>query len=264
MNQIGSYQFENLESREKEATYLAERAQLRIEGLIDLLIRHKIPQQGRVLDVGCAQGIRSRLIAQTFSNLEVLGIDRSDELLESARRGNHDVNNLSFQQADLYELPFEDESFDFIYARLVFMHLAQPMRAIQSLKRVLRPGGRILIEDADRDCMFFEPAPKSFNDFWQKVQLGQRRHGGDPNVGRKLAPYLKEAAFQDLLIETQPIVGSGEEIEFLVRTLLPSLNIYLEPDDREQGKVAIQDLLELSRDTRASFYHFWFVVSGEK
>ncbi len=264
MNQRGSYQFEKLESRDKEAIFLAERAQLRIEGFTDLLVRHKIPSEGRLLEVGCAQGIRSRLIAKHFSHLEIVGIDRSEELLQAARHQNQDLANLSFEQADLYELPFADESFDFIYARLVFMHLAEPSRAIQSLKRVLRPGGRILIEDADRDCMFFEPAPPSFSRFWQKVQKGQRRLGGDPNVGRKLASLLKEAALQKVQIETQPIIGGGNEIEFLVRTLLPSLNIYLEPQDRDEGELAIRDLLELSKDPRASFYHFWFVVSGEK
>ncbi len=264
MNQKGSYQFENLESRHIEATHLVNRAQLRLDGFADLLNRHEFPSQGKILEVGSAQGIRTRLMAENFLQSEIIGIDRSPELLEIAQAQNRDLKNLSFQQADLYELPFADNSFDFIYARLVFMHLTDPIKALQSLKRVLRPKGRLLIEDADRDCMFFEPAPASFDNFWKKVQEGQRRLGGDPNVGRKLAPYLKQLNFQKVKIETQPIVGGGEEIEFLVRTLLPSLNIYLEPQDRSDGETAINDLLKMSEDRRASFYHFWFVVSGEK
>lgn len=264
MNPTGSYQFENLESREKEAIFLSERAKLRLDGFKDLLLRHNIPTKGKALEVGSAQGIRSHLIAQNFSNLQVVGVDRSLELLSEAQTLHKNQSNLSFQEADLYELPFSDESFDFVYARLVFMHLKDPMRALESLKRVLRPGGRILIEDADRDCMFFEPAPNSFSDFWSKVQAGQRRLGGDPNVGRKLAPYLKEKLFRNLNIEVQTILGEGPEIEFLVRTLLPSLNIYLEAQDRQIGEAAIRDLLAMSKAANASFYHFWFAVSGEK
>lgn len=259
----GSYQFENLEGRHTEAGLLAERASLRLEGFIDLIHRHGIKPNGKILEVGCGQGIRTRLMAQHLPQAQVMGIDRSDELLEKARTFQNPLN-LSFQQANLYELPFPDHTFDFIYARLVFMHLTDPVTALQSLRRVLKPGGRILIEDADRDCMFFEPAPLSFADFWQKVQNGQRRLGGDPNVGRKLAPYLKTLGFTKVQTETQPILGGGAEIDFLVRTLMPSLNTYLDVVDRPGGEAAIADLAQLVQNPSASFYHFWFVVSGEK
>lgn len=260
MNATGSYQFELLEGRNHEANMLAERAQMRLDGFTDLLKRHGYPEQGRVLEVGTAHGIRARLMAEHFPNTHITAIDRSDELLANIST----QSNLSFQHADLYTLPFPDEHFDFVYARLVFMHLTDPITAIASLRRVLKPGGRLLIEDADRDCMFFEPAPTSFRTFWEKVQQGQRRLGGDPNVGRKLAPYLKESGFSSITTEVQPILGGGPDIEFLVRTLMPSLNIYLDPDDRSDGQTAINDLYTLSKNPNASFYHFWFVVSGGK
>lgn len=258
----GSYQFENLESRHIEASFLSERTKLRLDGFGNLVTRHGLRLRDKVLEVGTAQGIRARLIAERFPQCQVVGIDRNSELLVEARELN--IPNLHFQEADVYDLPFEDASFDFVYARLVFMHLTDPMRALRSIFRVLRKGGRVLIEDADRDCMFFEPAPQSFRAFWEKVQAGQARLGGDPNVGRRLAPYMKEIGFCDLNIEAQPIVGSGTDIEFLARTLMPSLNCYLRTEDRGEGERAIQDLYELAKDPRATFYHFWFAVSGEK
>jgi SAM-dependent methyltransferase len=258
----GSYQFEKLEGRQVEGGFLTERAQLRLGGFVDLIARHGFPATGRALEVGCGQGIRTRLMAEHFPGTRVVGVDRSPELLETAREGAR-ASNLSFEQADLYELPFEDRSFDFVYARLVFMHLVHPRLALTELRRVLRPGGRILIEDGDRDCMFFEPAPASFAEFWRKVQAGQRRLGGDPNVGRKLAPYLTDLGFQNLNTEVQPILGTGPDIDFLARTLMPSLNIYLAPEDRPNGQTAIADLAALAQDPRATLYHFWFAVSGE-
>jgi SAM-dependent methyltransferase len=203
-------------------------------------------------------------MAKSFPQADITGIDRSPEFLDIARQHSNKISNLSFQLADLYDLPFSDNSIDFIYVRLVLMHLADPMLALNSFKRVLRPGGRLLIEDADRSCMFFEPEPQSFTNFWQKVQEGQRRLGGDPNIGRKLASLLCAADFQQLQNEVQPIVGGGAEIAFLVHTLMPSLNLYLEPAERPRGAIAISDLQALSKDRCASFYHFWFVVSGEK
>lgn len=262
MSAFGSYQFERLESRQIEADFLAERAQLRLDGFPDLLRRHGFPSQGRILEVGTGHGIRAQLMAKHFPQSTVIAVDRSPELLQQARARHGDVANLNFVCGDLYELPADLGRFDFIYARLVFMHLTEPLRALAALKGLLNPGGRILIEDADRDCMFFEPQPASFADFWRKVQEGQRRLGGDPNVGRKLAPYLKEQGFADVRIEAQPILGAGPDIEFLARTLMPSLNLYLEPQDRAAGAEAIEDLFRLSRDPRATFYHFWFAVSG--
>lgn len=262
MRAAGSYQFENLESRHIESARLAERAGLRLEGFGDLLIRHGFTSQSRILEVGIGHGIRARLMTEILEGAEVVGVDRSHELLSVARERNADAKGLSFVESDLYNLPFATGSFDFVYARLVFMHLNDPLKALRELKRMLRPGGRILIEDADRDCMFFEPAPASFAAFWEKVQEGQRRLGGDPNVGRKLASLLKESEFVDVKSELQPLQGAGPDIDFLVRTLMPSLNIYLPPEERAAGEQAIADLAILANDPRATFYHLWFVVSG--
>ncbi len=261
MSAQGSYQFEKLESRFVEAKMLAQRAGMRMEGFPDLLRRHAFPVGGRILEIGTAQGIRARAMLEHFPLSHVIGIDRSTELMSLEATGNP---RLEFQHADVYELPFSDNSFDFVYARLVFMHLTDPHKALASIQRVLKPGGRVLIEDADRDCMFFEPAPASLKKFWQNVQQGQRRLGGDPNVGRKLATLLGEAGFDSVQTEVQTILGKGPEIEFLVKTLMPSLNIYLEPNDRMDGEKAIQDLYMLSQNELAYFYHFWFAVSGAK
>lgn len=261
----GSYALEQLERAEDEAARLAIRAQLRLTDFPDLLRRHGFPDEGRVLEVGCGQGLRTRVMAGLSGRLDVIGIDRSREFIDAARWASEGgPPNLSYLQADLHHPPFGENTFDFIYARLVFMHVPDPVQALRRLLISLKPGGRMLIEDAARDCMFFEPAPDTFAEYWRAVQDGQRRRGGDPNVGRRLAPYLKAAGFQEVDIEVQPIVGDGEEIGFMVRELLPTLNEYLEPALQTKGEAALRDLAQLAQDPHAAFFHFWFAVSGEK
>lgn len=262
----GSYVLEHLEQPQAEAIRLAERAHLRLDGFPDLLRRHGFPGEGRVLEIGCGQGLRTKIMAKRSEGLDVVGIDRSEAFIKHAQQAatEADLRNLTYLAADLYHPPFAPATFDFIYARLVFMHLTDPISALRVLYDLLKPGGRILIEDADRDCMFFEPAPETFAEYWRNVQNGQRQRGGDPNVGRKLAPYLKATGFHDVRIEGQSIVGGGDQIDFMVRELLPTLNEYLEPALRLKGNVALRDLEQLAQDPRATFIHFWFAVSAKK
>lgn len=260
----GSYQLERFADATGEAERLAVRSRLRLDGFRDLLQRHGFPERGRALEIGCGQGLRSRLMAEGAPDVAVVGIDRNTDFIECARRDARlaGFQNLTFLHADLNVLPFAERSFDFIYARLVFINLPDARPVLQALHRLLRPSGRILIEDADRDCMFFEPAPEGFADYWRHVQSGQRRNGGDPNVGRRLTPSLKETGYCDVRTEVQPIVGDGRDIAFMARELLPSLNEYLDPCLKALGETAIESLERLAHDPRATFLHFWFAVSG--
>ena len=261
----GSYNIDLLQNSRAEVARLERRAQLRLAGFPTLLQRHGFPSLGRVLEIGCGQGLRTQIMAELAPNADITGVDRNGQLLHAARANTRrNCENLFYQQHDLYALPFPDASVDFVYARLVFMHLEAPLTALREMSRLLKPGGRILIEDADRDCMFFEPAPTTFVEYWRAVQEGQRRRGGDPNVGRKLASYLKGEGFTDLNIEAQPIVGDGADIAFLISELLTTLNEYLDDKDRSLGEAALSDLGQLAQDPRATFFHFWFAVSGAK
>lgn len=262
----GSYQREHFADAAGEAERLAARSRLRLDGFRDLLDRHGFPIQGRVLEIGCGQGLRTRLMAEWAPDAAVVGIDRDNAFVEAARQEARTagLQNLAFLHADLHALPFAERSFDFIYARLVFINLPDARPVLKMLRPLLRPGGRILVEDADRDCMFFEPAPDSFAAYWRRIQAGQRRHGGDPNVGRRLGPHIKEAGYCDVRIEVQPIVGDGRDIAFMVRELLPSLNTYLDPSETALAETALGDLQRLAQDPRATFLHFWFAVSAAR
>src|SRR5262245_29844741 len=118
-----SYDFESLEDRDLEGARLERRAELRLDRFADVLRRHGFPNEGRVIEVGCGQGLRTRLMAELSPRAEVIGIDCSKELLESARSKLNTapgLRNLSYREGNLYQLSFSGQSADFIYARLVF------------------------------------------------------------------------------------------------------------------------------------------------
>lgn len=99
------------------------------------------PQSGeRILDLGCGTGHLTAQIAA--SGAQVLGIDRSPEMVTAARKA---YPNLKFEVADARELPFRSE-FDAVFSNATLHWIHEPARVIQSFWNALRPGGRFVAE----------------------------------------------------------------------------------------------------------------------
>lgn len=97
----------------------------------------------RALDVGTGAGALAVALAPLVR--EVVGIDRSPELLALARE--HEAPNIAFVEADAEGLPFEDASFDLACTLRTLHHVARPELVLAELARVTRRGGRLLVVD---------------------------------------------------------------------------------------------------------------------
>jgi SAM-dependent methyltransferase len=85
--------------------------------------------------------------------------DISAPLLEQARR--HYGRRFSLARFDAQSLPFADRSFDVVILFEALYYLADATRFFQECRRVLRPGGRILLSTANKDLFDFNPSPHS-------------------------------------------------------------------------------------------------------
>ena len=112
----------------------------------DFLSRAPSPACPRVLEVGCGTGVVTAMIADLPGAVEVTGIDPSPVLVDRARRRAPSVR---FQVADGRALPFEDASFDGVVLATTLCHVPGPGRALAEARRVLRPGGYLLVYDGD-------------------------------------------------------------------------------------------------------------------
>lgn len=104
-----------------------------------------------VLDAGCGTGYFARLIARAVGPSGVaVGIDPSESMIEYARRKTGCMRNCQFQVAAAEALPFPGERFDVVASSLVLHHLPEELRlrALEDMRRVLRPGGRLLVAEA--------------------------------------------------------------------------------------------------------------------
>ena len=130
----------------------------------------------------------------------VVGIDIQPSLIERARALAlaREQTHVRFEVADLYALPFADGSFDAAFGHGVLMHLADPLRALAQLRRVLRPGGIVGIRDPDFGAVLYAPMTPLLQR-WLELRVRVRQHnGGDPFLGRTHRRLLLDAGFVDV------------------------------------------------------------------
>jgi SAM-dependent methyltransferase len=105
------------------------------------LVRRVPREAARVLEVAAGTGRVTRRLAERGH--EVVATDLHAAMLDEARR--HTAGNVSFQAADAQELPFPDASFDAVACAFGLMFVPDKPRAMSEMRRVLRPGGTIVL-----------------------------------------------------------------------------------------------------------------------
>jgi ubiquinone/menaquinone biosynthesis C-methylase UbiE len=102
-----------------------------------------------LLDSGCGDGGVARLLLEQVDTVTAIDVEPSPEW--------HDEHNLHFLVADAEALPFESGSFDLLHSKDSLHHMETPERALAEYRRVLKPGGRALLVEANRYNPFFYP-----------------------------------------------------------------------------------------------------------
>lgn len=100
-----------------------------------------------VLDAACGEGYGTAMLAARAA--AVTGVDLSAEAVAHAR-SRYRADGLSFEQADCLDLPFADDSFDCVVSFETLEHLEDQEGLLREFRRVLRPGGWLLISSPDK------------------------------------------------------------------------------------------------------------------
>lgn len=154
----------------------------------------------RLLDIGCGPGTITTGLARAVAPGEVTGIDLVPEVVETARRhlAEAGLANVRFEAASVYDLPYEDASFEAVHAHQVLQHLARPVDASCEAYRVLTPGGVFGVRDADYATMQAWPRLPEIDRWLEVYHAVATRNGADADAGRRLPSWLREAGFVDL------------------------------------------------------------------
>ncbi|MGB7762778.1 MAG: methyltransferase domain-containing protein [Bryobacteraceae bacterium] len=188
----------------READRLADQANTLSE-----LLHHDTayPPGSVVLECGCGTGAQTVFLAARSPQARIVSVDISAESLAQARARIEAAGhrNVEFRQADLFDLPFDDEHFDHVFLCFVLEHLAEPAAALGAIRRVLRRGGTITVVEGDHGSWYSYPqTPESARAVQCLVDL-QARLGGDALVGRRLYPLLMEAGFREVRVSPRMV-----------------------------------------------------------
>ena len=99
----------------------------------------------RILDLGCGTGWASRRLARLATQGEVTGIDVADEMLRRAEQASQGISNVRYQWGSAETIPATDNSFDKVLSIESFYYYSDQGRALDELRRVMKPGGRLFI-----------------------------------------------------------------------------------------------------------------------
>ncbi|WP_040390322.1 methyltransferase domain-containing protein [Catelliglobosispora koreensis] len=103
----------------------------------------------RLLDVGCGNG-RPAVLAAQQTGVTAVGVNLSTQQIEDANKLASEAglgDKVTFAVEDAMHLPYEDASFDAVWAIEILSHTSDRVAAMREMLRVLRPGGRIVVSD---------------------------------------------------------------------------------------------------------------------
>jgi len=127
----------------------------------------ELPPQSRVLEVAPGPGYFAIELAK-LGDYQITGLDISETFVEIARANAATAGvKVDFRLGNASDMPFGEESFDFLLCRAAFKNFSEPQRALAEMHRVLKPGGQALIIDLRRDT-----SKESINQAVNDMNLG--------------------------------------------------------------------------------------------
>ena len=175
------------------------------------------PSGSRVLEAGCGVGAQTVTLARNSPEAEIISIDISEASVTEARKRaeQQGITNVSFQQGDIFQLPFEPQSFDHVFICFVLEHLRKPVDALMVLRALLKPGGTLTVIEGDHGSTYFHP-DSSFAKKAIQCQVDlQKQSGGNANIGRELYPLLNDAGFLSINVSPRMVYVDASRPELV-------------------------------------------------
>jgi SAM-dependent methyltransferase len=133
----------------RQAAQFAASPTARSEDILERILRAARPTESdTALDVACGPGTLVCGLARLVRHAS--GIDLTPAMLDQARKtqATQGTTNVSWDQGDVSALPYGHRHFDIVTCRFAFHHFPTPLAVLREMRRVCRPGGRVVVADS--------------------------------------------------------------------------------------------------------------------
>jgi len=175
------------------------------ETFIEKFISPVINESDLILDIGCGPGVIDAHIAKTFPNSHITCLDINPTMINYVVANRQNQSQIDAHVGDAHELPYQNDFYDFVFARFLVEYLHSPLLGVSEMVRVCKPGGRIMLQDLDGQLLWHYPEEQSLQAVIEKIiTFLNNRTGFDPFVGRKLFHYLYKNGVTDIEVKAEP------------------------------------------------------------
>ena len=182
------------------------------------------------LDLGCGIGEATLDLARLVgSEGRVVGRDIDDISIEMARSDAeaNGLSNVAFRLGDVRTVE-ETDRFDMVNARFLLSHLRDPASLLSKMRRMLKPGGIVTVEDIDYSGYYCYPDLPSFRRCIELVYEMKRITGGNGDLGKELPVMFLDAGLARVeMYNFQHMALSGDTKRYLLRALAGGISEWI-------------------------------------
>jgi SAM-dependent methyltransferase len=252
-------QFDAATSRRVESTYttpdIVEQRRIIVGALA-------LSPGERVLDIGSGPGfLACEMGAAVGAAGSVTGLDSSEHMLmlAGARKAPAQV---TFRPGEATTLPFADGTFDAVTSTQVYEYVTDMPRALAEARRVLRPGGRLLVLDTDWDSIVWASSDAGR---MRRILTAWDEHLADPHLPRRLAGLLAGAGLEVTHCQAIPLLNASYAPDTFSAGLIGFITAFV-PGHRgvsaDEVRAWADDLRGLGRDYFFSLNRYLFIASS--
>jgi amino acid adenylation domain-containing protein len=267
----GSYQLNSFtENKDSEVRRLQYQVNLFFEKEFEIYEKSGLRNGMKIIECGSGPGFLIKSILNRLPECDATALE-IDPFLVSVLRENSIENGTKLfdvRHASIYDTQLPDNTFDFAITRLVFEHLQKPFDALRELKRILKPGGKLVVVSNDFAYHILTyPVIPELDEMYRAYCDSRFSEGGNPLVGRQMPAYMIKEEFSyvkfEVLCVHSDIVGD--------KALLQAENVNISKSLVTEGflkKETLDALAEnwykMLQDPDHVIYRQLFVISGEK
>lgn len=196
-------------------------------------------QQDTVLDVACGPGLLVCAFARVVR--QATGIDITPAMLDQSRKLQNELGlqNVAWQQGDVYALPYPDGHFSVVASRFALHHLEEPLAVLKEMRRVCLPGGRVVVADsapAEAKAAVFNRMEKLRDPSHVQAFCVEELQGlfADAGLGTpQVECYRLPGELEDLLRRSFPYAGDAERIRAMFQASIQTDALDMETSQRD-------------------------------